>query len=108
MGDYDNINAADALTQKLREEMRIADSLSLQMPDTLLQIKIGDTLITYIFASRIYNIPNSVSYIVLSQTYISEGSQMIDVLDTYGETMSISISERFVFNLHPVQVLIEN
>nr|MBK9649946.1 RHS repeat-associated core domain-containing protein [Bacteroidota bacterium] len=93
MGDYDNINAADALTQKLREEMRIADSLSLQMPDTLLQIKIGDTLITYIFASRINNIPNSVSYIVLSQTYISEGSQMIDVLDTYGETMSISIDE---------------
>ncbi|MBL0051185.1 MAG: RHS repeat-associated core domain-containing protein [Bacteroidetes bacterium] len=93
MGDYDNINAADALTQKLREEMRIADSLSLQMPDTLLQIKIGDTLITYIFASRINNIPNSVSYIVLSQTYISEGSQMIDVLDTYGEPMSISIDE---------------
>nr|MBK9649938.1 RHS repeat-associated core domain-containing protein [Bacteroidota bacterium] len=77
----------------MREEMRIADSLSLQMPDTLLQIKIGDTLITYIFASRINNIPNSVSYIVLSQTYISEGSQMIDVLDTYGETMSISIDE---------------
>ncbi|MBL0051171.1 MAG: hypothetical protein IPP29_06430 [Bacteroidetes bacterium] len=49
------------------------------MPDTLLQIKIGDTLITYIFASRINNRPNSVSYKVLSATYISEGSQMIAV-----------------------------